>query len=109
MNKGVKNEYWYKELKSHVESVNAYSGLQKTILITGSHFYQTVTKVNDIVLKLWADRVNSILSENPNPKIQPINKSKITWILRQKSYRRYIDELLKNNSNDNKNSIIREG
>lgn len=81
----MKNEYWYKELKSHIESVNSTSF--KTILITGPHFYQVVTKANHLTTKIWVEWFNGQVKER-NIKVEPIKR--IGWLVSQKQYRRNI-------------------
>jgi len=84
MDKNYKIHYWYQELKSHIECVNASQ--YKTILITGPHFYQVVTRVNNLTTKLWMEHVNVILKANKQVKIEQIRR--VEWLTMQKRYRR---------------------
>lgn len=79
-----KNEYWYCELKSYIQSV--HSAHYKTVLITGPDLYLVVTRVNYTVIKLWVDFVNSILAANPQIQVDKIQR--IGWLVMQKQYRR---------------------
>lgn len=75
----MRKQYWYIELKSHIETVHRLQ--YKTILITGIYLYQVVTKCNVLVIKLWIDHVNELRKE-------PL---KLGWLTLQKQYRRKVD------------------
>lgn len=90
--KGIKKEYWYKELESHIRVVHAASGHHKTILITGPRLYQVATRVNYLTISLWRNHVNGLIKSN-KLAVDPINR--ISWLVMQKKYRKeFLNEIL---------------
>lgn len=89
MDKEFKNIYWYKELKSYIEVVNASQ--YKTVLITGPHFYNVVTRVNNLTTRLWLEYINALLKANKHIKIEQ-QLRRIDWLMMQKRYRRELQQ-----------------
>lgn len=92
------NNYSHVELESHIRSVGNSAGQYKTILITGPNFYQVVTRVNNITIRLWIEHINSLIKQLPKGKFDPIQR--ISWIVTQKNYRRALESEIKNKLND---------
>lgn len=81
----MKKENWYKELDSHIKCFHAASGQRKTILITGPHFYQVVTRVNNLTTRLWIEHVNGLIKQIGGTKFEP---QRMCWLTEQKNYRK---------------------
>jgi len=89
MNREFKNEYWYKELNSHIRCFHASSGNRKTILINREKpiLYSVVTRVNFLTTKLWIEYVNEIIKASNQKKIEP---QRFCWLTEQRKYKQNI-------------------
>lgn len=90
-------ENWDITVKDHVKLIHSKGGQYKTTLKTSDTMYLVVTRVNYLVIKLWVDYINEVINDNPTtPKTELITK--INWLVMLKSYRRELENKLKNNS-----------
>ena len=87
MNKEFKNEYWYKQLDSHIKCYHSSSGHRKTILINrkNNFLYLVVTRVNFLTTKIWIEHINNIINEFDKNKF---DIQRFCWLTEQKKYKR---------------------